>query len=105
MMIDTHARIKEMMDLGIPEKQAEIFVARFAFKEELNHLDNRVVTKIDLTEAESKINHQLITLESKIQGDIANLKYDMLKWMFGFFVSTAAINLTAIAFAVRFLLK
>jgi len=94
MIIDTHAKIKEMMDLGIPEKQAEILSARFAFKEEIKHIDNTFATKTDLIEMETRLKH-----------DISEIKYDMLKWMFGFFISTIALNLAAIGFLARFLIK
>lgn len=45
--INTHTVIKDLVASGVPEKQAEVFVAKFVPKEQLGDLDERVATKDD----------------------------------------------------------
>lgn len=63
--LDTHAIVKDLVASGVPEKQAEVFVAKFVPKEQLGDLDERVATKADIAE---------------VKVEITSIKTD-LKWM------------------------
>ena len=55
-LIDTHSIIKELIEAGTSEKEAEIFVKRFVAKDEVNCLKNELATKHDINELKSDIN-------------------------------------------------
>ena len=54
-LIDTHSIIKELIDAGTSEKEAEVFVKRFAAREEFSYLKNDLATKYDIHELKSDI--------------------------------------------------
>jgi hypothetical protein len=55
-LIDTHSIIKELIEAGTSEKEAEILVKRFVAKDEVNWLKNELATKHDINELKSDIN-------------------------------------------------
>lgn len=89
MIADTHKAIESLMKASKnPKKYAE-----------------ELVGIINESKGELPTNSDLKLLRSEVKEYIANLKYDIVKWMIGIFIATMAINLTAIAFLARLLLK
>lgn len=84
--LDTHAIVKDLVASGVPEKQAEVFVAKFVPKEQLGDLDERVATKADIVEVRSELKCDIIELRSELKSDIAkvNSKIDQLKTEFSY---------------------
>jgi len=66
-LFDTHAFIKRLTAVGMPEAQAEVLA-----DEQARIIDERLATKTDLT-----------ALASSVKADISEAKADILKWMFG----------------------
>jgi len=66
-LFDTHAFIKRLTAVGMPEAQAEVLA-----DEQARLIDERLATKTDLT-----------ALASSVKADISEAKADILKWMFG----------------------
>ena len=88
MILDTHKFVENLVAAGFKKKQAEVFV------QEINENQKELATKEDIA-----------LLRSEVKEISANLKYDIVKWIIGIFISTMAINLTAIGFLARLLLK
>jgi hypothetical protein len=84
--LDTHAIVKDLVASGVPEKQAEVFVAKFVPKEQLGDLDERVATKADIVEVRSELKSDIIELRSELKSDIekVNSKIDQLKTEFAY---------------------
>jgi L-rhamnose isomerase len=68
---DTHAFIKRLTAVGMPEPQAEVLA-----DEQRRLIDDRLATKDDLERMKIEIN-------AATRADIAEFKADILKWMFG----------------------
>ena len=64
---DTHQFVKRLTEHGFTEEQAEALA-----DEQVNLLNSNLATKADIK-----------ALEQATKADIANLKADLLKWMFG----------------------
>jgi hypothetical protein len=67
---DTHAFIKRLTAVGMPEPQAEVLA-----DEQRRLIDDRLATKDDLERMQTEIN-------AATRADIAEFKADILKWMF-----------------------
>ena len=71
-MFDTHAFVKELTRVGMPEEQAEILARsqatlideKLATKEDLKNLE--LATKRDLKELETRFGHRLKELELRL---------------------------------------
>ena len=64
--LDTHSIITELIASGTSEKQAEVFVSRFAVKEELHSVEKdqaQLATKMDIVKLESKIDNININMK------------------------------------------
>ena len=90
--MDTHAIIKDFIASGIPEKQAEIIVAKVITiaKNEVDSLGKEqlnLATKSDM---------------EKVRLEIRDVKIDILKWIIPLFLTVLLSNLGII---VTFLLK
>jgi hypothetical protein len=73
---NTHAFVKRLTAAGMPEAQAE------ALADELRPLvEDRLATKDDLANLGTKID--LADLRDATKMDLAEAKFDMLKWTFG----------------------
>ena len=64
---DTHRFVKRLTENGFTEEQAEALA-----NEQVNLLNGNLATKTDIE-----------ALRQGTRADIANLKADLLKWMFG----------------------
>ena len=72
-LIDTHLIVKELIDAGTSEKEAEVLVKRFAVREEISYLKNELATKADISKIESDVSE----LKSDIKAINTNLKWLM----------------------------
>ncbi len=54
-LANSYSIIKELMDAGVSEKEAEVLVRRFVAKDEIEQLKNELATKSDVIHLESKI--------------------------------------------------
>lgn len=82
--LDTHAIVKDLVASGVPEKQAEVFVAKFVPKEQLGDLDERVATKADIVEVRSELKSdiaqvraELAEVRTELKNDIAELRTEL----------------------------
>lgn len=78
---DTHAAIKTLIQEGVKEKQAEAFV-----KVIQESKDNNAATKADLNEFEQRLRAEISTLRI----EVANVKYDLIKWILPFLIGIIA---------------
>jgi len=110
MILDTHKFVENLVAAGFKKKQAEVFV------QEINENQKELATKEDIVLLRRETKEDIVLLRRETKEDIAllrsevkeisaNLKYDIVKWIIGIFISTMAINLTAIGFLARLLLK
>lgn len=101
--MDTHAIIKDFITSGIPEKQAEMIVAKVITiaKNEVNSLGKEqlnLATKIDLNEVKSELKLEI----EKVRLEIRDIKIDILKWIIPLFLT---VLLSDIGIIGTFLLK
>lgn len=75
LIIDTHLIVKELIDAGASEKQAEILVKRFVARDEVESLNNQLATKNDILKLESTVKSDINRLESEIKGINTNIKW------------------------------
>src|SRR5271155_3003813 len=75
-LFDTHAFIKRLTAVGMPEAQAEVLA-----DEQARLIDKPLATKTDLAELATKSDVKADIAE--VKADIAEAKADILKWMFG----------------------
>jgi hypothetical protein len=99
MILDTHKFVENLVAAGFKKKQAEVFV------QEINENQKELATKEDIVLLRRETKEDIALLRSEIKEISANLKYDIVKWIIGIFISTMAINLIAIGFLARLLLK
>ncbi len=83
LIIDTHLIVKELIDAGASEKQAEVLVKRFVARDEVESLNNQLATKSDILKLESDISE----FKSEVRSDISDLKSEIksintnIKWI------------------------
>lgn len=77
---DTHRFIKNLTDHGFTEEQAEVLA-----NEQVNLINSNLATKTDIE-----------TLRQATKADIANLKSDLLKWMFGALIAQGGVIVTLV---------
>lgn len=79
LVFDTHAFVKKLTTAGMPEAQAEILA-----QEQVNLIENRLATKVDITTLEKNI-------EMKFEAKIESVKSDIIKWVAGLLIAQAAL--------------
>lgn len=114
--IDTHAVVKNLVASGFTEKEAENMLLSFSTKEETKRLEESVVKPSEFKEAINKLDstinkldgrmgeltkdlrHDIANVSNKldikiaeVRTDIANTKYEIIKWLAGIIISTAAV--------------
>lgn len=98
--LDTHAIVKDLVASGVPEKQAEVLVAKFVSKEQLGNLDEKVATKSDIAEVRSEI----AEVKSELKMDMAILKteFSFMKKLQFFIITLLLAPMVAQFLAVYF---
>ena len=66
LIIDTHSIVKELIDAGASEKQAEVIVKRFVARDEVESLNSQLATKADIHKLESDI----LEFKSEVKSEI-----------------------------------
>ena len=103
LVFDTHQYIKNLMESGVPQEQAEvhadelknIITQDLATKQDLENTELRLNAKIDssVKDLDAKIDSSVKDLDTKIdssvkelRGEIQDVKHEinLLKWMIGF---------------------
>ena len=79
MVFDTHAFVKRLTAVGMPEEQAEVLA-----DEQAKLIDERLATKADLKRLEQAIKADSRELEARLTANI-------LKWMFGALAAQVAL--------------
>ncbi|CAK0743386.1 DUF1640 domain-containing protein [Gammaproteobacteria bacterium] len=75
---DTLKFVERLTTAGVPEAHAK--AEAFALRDILTEsLDTTLATKADVDRVERKLEH----VENNLKADIAELKYDLLKWIVG----------------------
>lgn len=74
LIIDTHSIVKELIDTGASEKQAEVIVKRFVARDEVESLNSQLATKADILKLESDISGFKSEVKSEINGINTNIK-------------------------------
>jgi hypothetical protein len=79
-LFDTHAFVKRLTAVGMPEAQAEVLA-----DEQARRVDERLATKADVAELATKadLREVELRLDAKIQVTTEALKSEIIKWMFG----------------------
>jgi len=90
---DTHAFVKKLTGAGMPEAQAEIIASERAAM-----IEDRLASKRDLTDLETKLHANLQHEISTVRSDIEILKRDMTIRLGGMLVALAGILLAAIRY-------
>lgn len=77
----------DMLRVKLGENEARIFVQNFEerFEEKFAEQKDILATKQDIAD----LRVQMAQLEGRLQAQIAESKSDMIKWMFGFFITLA----------------
>jgi len=83
---DTLAYANRLREVGVPEKQAKVQVEMLA-----EVIENNLATKQDITSVKQDIKSLKKDLESNLEIRLAQLKNELIKWVFGFFIAQAAI--------------
>lgn len=110
--LDTHTVIEELIASGASKKQAEVCVARFVLRNEIEDLEHRLATKSDLSELRLGTKLDISELRTELKSDIsgikvsmAEIKTDILKWMIPFFLGIVALNITTIGIVISYSVK
>ena len=69
---DTHAFVKQLTAVGMPENQAEVLAAN-----QVSLIDDKLATKQDLKALEMATKRDIKELETSLKRDIADVKRDM----------------------------
>jgi hypothetical protein len=78
-LFDTHAFVKRLTAVGMPEAQAEVLV-----DEQARLVDERLATKADLSVlANLATKTELRETELRLEAKIEATKSEVIKWMFG----------------------
>jgi hypothetical protein len=77
LIIDTHLIVKELIDAGASEKQAEVIVKRFVARDEIESLNSQLATKSDIHKLETDISNVKFQLESDISEFKAEIKAEI----------------------------
>jgi hypothetical protein len=80
--IDTHELYKELVYVGLTDKQADIVVKKFATKDEVKDVENKVATKADISE-----------IRKDFEVGLAKLETSLIKWNLGFLLGIAGLFL------------
>ena len=98
MMIDTHALVKEIVALGVDEKKAEFAISKFVSMERFIELEKSVVKPSEFKEAITLLRNDIVELRNEqkldiaeLKTEIANTKYEIIKWLGGLIISVAAV--------------
>ena len=92
-VFDTHAFVKRLTAVGMPEEQAEALA-----DEQAKLIDERLATKADIALVQADIEAlrqatkaDIEALRQATKADLAEIKADILKWMFGALLGQAAV--------------
>lgn len=77
LIIDTHSIVKELIDAGASEKQAEVIVKRFVARDEVESLNSQLATKADITRLELATKADIHKLESDISEFKSEIKSEI----------------------------
>ena len=67
-VLDTHTIVKELISVGISEKEAEVLIKRFVARDEINYFKSEIATKTHIYE-----------LRSELKSDISELRSEFFK--------------------------
>lgn len=76
MLSDTHAFIKRLTAVGMPEAQAEVLADQQA-----RVIDERLAARSDLAGLATKV--ELRELELRLENKVESVKSEIVRWMFG----------------------
>lgn len=79
---DTHEFIKQLIEAGFTESQAEALS-----KAQVNFLNDNLATKQDIF----NLKQDIFNLKQDLELKIAHLKADLLKWMIGALIAQSGI--------------
>jgi hypothetical protein len=91
--IDTHELYKELVYVGLTDKQADIVVKKFATKDEVKDVENRVATKADISEIRKDFEVGLTKHRKDFEVGLAKLETSLIKWNLGFLIGIAGLFL------------
>ena len=90
-VFDTYEYIKKLKLVGVPEEQAAIHAETIA-----GLSSEELATKRDLKELETAMNHDIKELELSMKRDLADVKADLIKWVFAICGAQAPIIVTLV---------
>lgn len=92
-VFDTLAFSKKLRAAGVPEKQAEVQAEALA-----EIFDENLATKKDLKQLENALKKDIKELEQNQNLKMAELKNELIKWVFGISMAQAAIIISTLKF-------
>jgi multidrug efflux pump subunit AcrA (membrane-fusion protein) len=107
-VFDTHAFVKRLTAVGMPEAQAEVLAdeqrslidERLATKEDIAKSD--AATKVEITRLEAATKAEIGRLEAETEINLAETKYDILKWIAGIIGFQTIVTLGAVFALLKF---
>ena len=100
--VDTHREVKNLVDAGLEEPQAEAVVGTvmagrtgLATKADLDFLRTEWRADLDLLRTEFRADMDLLRVE--VQADLRDLKLDLIKWLGGTTIAMAGIGVAALS--------
>jgi len=82
---DTHTLFKALIDSGIQKEHAEVFVAHFVSRNELDGDKLSLITKADLLKVEYTLKTEIVELKTEITEFKTELRTDM-RWIKGLLI-------------------
>ncbi|SRR5579875_506073 len=100
---DSLSAARQLRERGIPQEQAEAIAdaIRVAKDTDFSHL----VTKEELNAFKSDLRAELTELKAELKTSIADTRSELIKWMFGGFISMAGLLVAVIGVGVSILSK
>ena len=98
LILDTHAAVHELVNAGMPERQAETVV-----RQQARLLEQNLATKADLATIKADIEAlrqetkaDIEALRQETKALIETAKVDLIKWIFGLNIATMSLLVAAI---------
>ncbi|CCD30346.1 conserved hypothetical protein [Candidatus Glomeribacter gigasporarum BEG34] len=97
---DTYKFVRKLREAGFNDQQAGIFTAavqetqaasELATRADLRQYDSAI--RNDLEKHETHLRHEMGHLRKDIETKLANLNFDLLKWMVGLFIAQTSLLL------------
>lgn len=97
-MFDTLSYSEELVNIGVPEKQAKLQAKVLSKALDLNDFaTTKDIVRLEakMTVMEAKLTVNMSEIETKLTANMSEMKFELIKWMIGMFFA-----LTGVMFAL-----